>query len=234
MPRGGRREGAGRKPKDPTKKATRKARATKPPVSTAPPPPSEPASAGDSDDGAPGLREPLRPLHELFCREYLLDMNATQAYLRVYKCKPESADHNGPRLIRNARIRARVGELLAARMKEADVSAERVLAELSVVAFADIRSLLDDGDRLRPIATLDESVSRAISSIEVLRERTRRIKGSEYQEVTEESVVKVKYWDKLRALELIAKMRGFLIEKHEHRVTRSLEDILSESNGAPA
>ena len=31
-------------------------------------------------------------------------------------------------------------------------------------------------------------------------------------------MIKVRQWDKLRALELIGKLRGFFTEKHEHQV----------------
>ena len=46
------------------------------------------------------------------------------------------------------------------------------------------------------------------------RERTRR----QGETSIEECVIKVRQWDKLRALELIGKLRGFFTEKHEHQV----------------
>ena len=49
--------------------------------------------------------------HEQFCIEYIKDMNATRAYMRVYKCEEESARKNGSRLMTNDDVLRRIKEL---------------------------------------------------------------------------------------------------------------------------
>ena len=53
--------------------------------------------------------------HELFCREYLIDLNATRAYGAVYKTKGKKAEASGCRLLGNAKVKERLAELFKKR-----------------------------------------------------------------------------------------------------------------------
>ena len=64
-----------------------------------------------------------------FCEEYLIDLNATRAAIRA-GYSPKSAKTNGPRLLENAGIRARVEAMMARLSRRTGVSAERVVREL--------------------------------------------------------------------------------------------------------
>ena len=97
---------------------------------------------------------------------------------------------------------------------ESDIQVGQLLTELAVVAFSDVRRLFDEHGHLRAITELEDGPARAVASIEVARETTRR----EGDMSIKERVIRVRQWDKLRALELIAKIRGMLTEKHEHAV----------------
>ena len=65
---------------------------------------------------------------------------------------------------------------------------------------------------LRPIHELSDDVAAAIGSIEVKRDKTTI--GDAVK--TEDFTIKVKAWDKGRALELLAKHFGLVKEQHEH------------------
>ena len=92
-----------------------------------------------------------------------------------------------------------------------ELTVKHVLDELAAIAFSDVRDLFDDEGRLRPVGDLEDGPARALAAIDVSREKTR---GG----ATAETVVRARQWDKLKALELIAKLRGMLVDKHEHRV----------------
>ena len=73
----------------------------------------------------------LTPKQELFIKEYLVDLNATQAYLRAgYKCSEEVARRNGSRLLTNADISRAIEEAKAARAEKLDLTAQWVLDRL--------------------------------------------------------------------------------------------------------
>lgn len=63
---------------------------------------------------------------ELFCREYLSDLNATQAALRA-GYSPETARTQGSYLLTNVDIRKRIGDLMDERSKRTLVDADFVV-----------------------------------------------------------------------------------------------------------
>lgn len=95
------------------------------------------------EPGAKAGADELNPQHELFCREFLVDLNATQAYLRVYKCSPDVANTNGPRLLVKAGIQARIRALMKPTLKKLDLSRERILAEYASRAFGHLGQVME-------------------------------------------------------------------------------------------
>ena len=56
-------------------------------------------------------RTPLRDKHEQFCREYVIELNATKSYQIVYPdCNYDSARALASQLLTNVNIQARVKE----------------------------------------------------------------------------------------------------------------------------
>ncbi|WP_282804678.1 terminase small subunit [Clostridium tetani] len=53
----------------------------------------------------------LTDKQKLFCREFLKCGNATEAYLKAYKCTPKTANSNGSKLLNNDKIKAYIDEL---------------------------------------------------------------------------------------------------------------------------
>ena len=71
----------------------------------------------------------LTPKQAAFCEEYLVDLNATQAAIRAGYA-PKSANTDGPRMLVNAGIQARIAELQAERSARVHVEADAVLRKL--------------------------------------------------------------------------------------------------------
>lgn len=134
----------------------------------------------------------------LFCQEYLIDLNATQAAIRA-GYSPKTATEQSSRLLTNVKIQNYISELKAKRSDKVECTAEMVLLELMKIGFSDIGEYMDAGYSLKQIMELKDK-SRAIQSIQV----------DEFEgEFGKNRSVKFKLHDKQRALEMIAKHIGF-------------------------
>lgn len=76
---------------------------------------------------------PMTPRQERFVSEYLIDLNATQAAIRA-GYSPRSAEVEGHRLLRNAKVAALVSQNARRHAAKADVSAQDVLNGLYLEA----------------------------------------------------------------------------------------------------
>lgn len=77
----------------------------------------------------------LSPKQELFCQEYLKDLNGTQAYIRAgYKCTEKSARTEASKLLAKPSVSSRIAELKDVRAEENKISADWVLKKLIAVA----------------------------------------------------------------------------------------------------
>lgn len=149
--------------------------------------------------------------HERFCQEFLIDLNATQAYIRCgYKAKDCASMSS--RLMTNAKVRARIDELKATRSARTGVNQDRVIRELARVAFLDPTLLANMNN-----ATISEDASEddraAISSVKVK-------SGADWTER------EVKFADKLKALELLGKHLGMF--QDNLNITGELPKIIND------
>ncbi|WP_194869572.1 terminase small subunit [Myxococcus sp. AB025B] len=135
----------------------------------------------------------LTPKQRAFVREYLKDSNQTQAAIRSGYSK-DSAESQGSRLLRNAKVLAAVeagqAALEEAVQDEVRVEVAEVLRELKRLAFSDIGQGMGEGGAVLPLKDMPEDFRRAISSIEV--EALYTGKGEERVQVG--TVTKVKLW----------------------------------------
>ncbi len=136
----------------------------------------------------------LTPKQARFVEEYLIDLNGTQAAIRA-GYSPKTAAATASRLLRNVKMRAYIAELMAPAVKAAELSAERVLKEMTRLAFYDMTALLDVDDgkiTLRDPTSLPEDLRRAIVGIKPV-------------EVGDEHQYECKFADKQRALDSLAR-----------------------------
>lgn len=159
----------------------------------------------------------LTPKMTLFCEEYLVDLNATQAAIRAgYSAK--TASEQGARLLANVRVAAHVADLMAERSKRTQITADRVLREYEIIAFGtldDVAPWDEQGPHLIPSADLPREKRAMVSSIKVKREREWRGKGDN-AEPWDVETMEIKPWDKLNALEKLGKHLGMWSDKVEH------------------
>jgi phage terminase small subunit len=173
-------------------------------------------------------RDTLTPKQERFVQEYLKDSNATQAAIRAgYSVR--TAESQGSRLLRNVKVfsAVQIGKDRLAR--GAQVSAERVLSEMSTAAFADIGQVLDFSGpepKLRPANEIPEHARRAIASMKVKRHMEGTGDYAREVEVTE-----FKLWDKLSALDKLCRHLG-LYAAQEVKGTLLIQTVVGIDEGA--
>lgn len=90
------------------------------------------------------------------------------------------------------------------------VDPDRALAEAARLAYSDIRQLYDDKGRLKPMKDWPDDLAAAVGGVEFVR---RNVEGGDGHQ---DDVIKVKAWDKVKALEMLFKHMGLLTERLEH------------------
>lgn len=139
----------------------------------------------------------LTKKNEVFCEEYLIDLNATQAAIRA-GYSVESAGSIGSELLKKLEIRARVEAAMAERSKRTGINADRVLRELGKIAFVNAIDVINMNDAtVKGDADRDDTA--AIASVKV-----KVIPGEDGDGVERE----IRLADKLKALELCGKHLG--------------------------
>lgn len=185
------------------------------------------------------------PRHELFAQAIAKGLSATDAY-RAAGYKPDRK--NAARLTTNDDIRTRVDEILAAGAKRAEVTVEQVVRELAKIGFSDIRKAVKwqgtlvqetdnpDGGDILVVKNIVTNHVQLLSSDEIDEDTAACI--SEVSQ-TKEGSLKIKFHDKLGALEKLGKHLGMFVEQSEVTVVHdisseplSLDDWLAQSETA--
>jgi len=137
----------------------------------------------------------LTAKEERFCYQYVLYLNATKA-CKLAGYSERTADVAGSRLLGKVKVQERIKYLKANLAETAEISALRVLKEHEKIAFADAGQLRDGWMSLKDFEDLTDEQKAIIQEV-----TTRDTKfGTE---------VKIKLFDKQRALDSISNMLGF-------------------------
>jgi phage terminase small subunit len=139
-----------------------------------------------------------------FCREYLVDLNGTQAAIRA-GYSPKSAATTASDMLKYPHVEA---ELALLRSKTADlagVSALRNMKELAKIAYASTAQLRDTWITLKDYESITDDQKACIESIDTKEETVTSRNGEEIKT----SYVKIKMYSKLTAIEMLNKMNGF-------------------------
>lgn len=166
----------------------------------------------------------LTEKQQLFCDEYLIDLNATQAAIRA-GYKEKYAHTNANKLLQNTTIAEYIAERKQDRVERTEITQDMVLKELANIAFSNAadfarvvekQAMVDANGKTIPLVDTDGKPVMYRTVEPVLTE-----------ELTEEqkralSVIKrgrdgfeVKPYDKVKALELLGKHLGMWTDKVE-------------------
>jgi phage terminase small subunit len=180
------------------------------------------------------MADKLTDKQKRFADEYLIDLNATAAYKRAgYEAQGNAAEVNAIRLLSNAKVKAYIEKRMKDREKRTEITQDRVLEQLSKIAFADIKDMLS----FKTVKTLDETAT-ALVGQPILTYKTvidlkdsDDIDGSLIAEVSEtKDGFKFKRNDQMKALELIGKHLGMFTDKTELEI-KSIPQIIIKRGG---
>ncbi len=146
----------------------------------------------------------------LFVKEYLVDFNGAQAYMRAgYKGGPDTAYANASCLLRLPKVAAALKTAMDDLTSRSNLTLDRVLEEIKRIALFDNRKLYRDDGSLKNPSELDEECGAVLAGVEVV-----EMPGA--LAVDEDGnprhipmyVKKVRTWDKNAALNLALRYFG--------------------------
>ena len=155
-----------------------------------------------------------------FVEEYLIDLNATQAYIRAGYKNYDSAGVEASKTLNNPKVRQAVDEAMAERSKRTGINQDRILQEIAKLALVNIDDVVDlDTGRIKNTATKEDLA--CIQSI--------KIKPTEFGTERE-----IKFYDKKGSLELAGRHLGMFKDKSEIGIDMDLNIVVDygdESDG---
>ena len=153
----------------------------------------------------------ITPKQEKFAQEVASEKSQADAYRAAFDCaksKPETIIKRASELMTSGEVSGRVKELQGRSASRAELTAERVLREVSRLAFFDIRKIFNEDGTLKKIWELDDDTAAGIAGIEAIDI------GGEGQLMISK---KFKVADKNAALEKLCKHLGlYAPQKVEH------------------
>ena len=137
----------------------------------------------------------------------MVDLNGAQAAIRAGYSRKTARSIASENLTK-PNIRAAVVAGKTKQLEAADLSAARTLEEARRIGFSNIGEFFDADGHLRPIHELTAEQGGQLAAV------TKKVrKGVGGSEETVYTVYTIRLWDKLRALELLAKHFGLLNQR---------------------
>ena len=167
----------------------------------------------------------LNERQEAFCREYIIDMNATQAAIRAgYSVK--TAGSSGQRMLKSVEIQTRISEVMESRNKRIDINADYVMRRLVEIDEMDVADILTDSGDFKPIKEWPKVWRTTLSAIDI-----QIINSGDTEAITK----KIKWPDKLRNLELLGKhinVNAFAEKAAQEEIQQQITKVVVEVVGA--
>ncbi|ECL1461040.1 TPA: terminase small subunit [Salmonella enterica] len=146
------------------------------------------------------MTKKLKAKHEVFCREFLVDLNATQAAIRAgYSLK--RADRYANELMNLPHIKARINELKQERIDQLGIDAKYVLARLVEIDRLDVADILNDDFTVKPLSVWPVAWRQYLSGFST--EELFQGRGDDRETVG--LLKRIKWPDKVKNLELLGK-----------------------------
>ena len=175
----------------------------------------------------------LNPRQTRFVQEYLIDLNGTQSAIRAGYSKKTAANIAEENL-RKPQIKSAIQVAMEARAKATEITAEKVLREIALVAFQNMADFchVDESGMVQPypLDTLQDGASRVIKKVREKRV-IRTVKGTKGRPDGDQildSTYEFELYDKVKSLELLARHLGLLHDKTELDIKQPINVIIKK------
>lgn len=101
------------------------------------------------------------------------------------------------------------------------IDPDRVLREAARLAYSDVRQLFSEDGKLLPVKQWPDGLAAAIGGVEVVK------RNVDSNDDHTDDVIKVKVWDKGKALELLFRHLGLIKDRLDLGVTADAKDLLA-------
>lgn len=171
----------------------------------------------------PGPQEKrLTEQQELFVREYLVDLNATQAWIRAGG-HPTHADRVVTKFMRKGHIvQISIARAMAARATRVGITADRVLQEFARIAFGDPRVVFNNDGSLKAPTEYGEDDAAMIEGVKTRRIVELGINAEGKQIIQQAEIQEVKMASKTGALTQLGRHLGLFNDKLDINVNQPL------------
>lgn len=167
----------------------------------------------------------LNDKQKQFAKEYIIDLNATQAAIRAGYAE-KTAYSQGQRLLKHVEVQKVIQKLKDKRSERTEITADRVLKEFAKIGFANITDFLKvDTSMKQEVVTVGEEkkvIEYASTSVDVF--DTDNIPLDKIGAISEirqtRDGIAVKMHDKVAALNAIGKHLGMFVDKVELDVNK--------------
>lgn len=165
---------------------------------------------------------------EVFAREYVKDLNGARAAIAAGYAK-KSARVTASRLLTKANIKAQIAELQQKHLEKCDITAERVLAEIGRLGFANMLDYIKtqpDGSAFTDLSKLTRDEAAAIH--EIIADEYTEGRGEDARDVKR---TKIKLADKRGSLELLGRHLRIFTDKFEVTGLENIAEALKRARG---
>lgn len=165
----------------------------------------------------------MTPKQALFYGEYIKDRNGKRAAMAI-GVPEKSAAVWAARTLTNDNVRAAVDEWMERQKQKAEITAERVIAELTKLATYDPGNLYYPDGRRIPVHLLDDVTRAAVAVVEDETQESYDLKGTRTM-VTKKQ--RVKMAEKGQNLERLGRYFKLFTDRVEHDGRVTLEQLVT-------
>ncbi|QIF95164.1 terminase small subunit [Proteus vulgaris] len=145
----------------------------------------------------------LTDKQEAFCREYLIDLNATQAAIRAGYSE-KTANEQGSQNLAKLSIQNRIQELMNERNERLSIDADYVLKRLVEIDQMDVLDILHDNGGIKPIQEWPKVWRTSLSGMDL----AEMFESKDGERDLVGIMKKIKWPDKVKNLELLGKHKN--------------------------
>ena len=158
----------------------------------------------------------LTPKQTLFVAEFGKDWNATQAAKRAGYSE-KTARQIGSENLSKPAVCAAIKKVHDQRRNDAVMSAQETLERLTTIGRTDVAAFHDKDGNPIPVSAWTPEMGQQVQKIEVVRKNVAAGDGHT------DTVLKISAWDKIRALEQLARHHGLVNQRVDINVVTSAE-----------